>query len=258
MFSKSEIKESLYNSLKELGLSENEIKLYVMSLSLGPTTITKLSKHLSVNRPNIYKLIRGLEEHGLAQFSERSRYQRSFVVKAPTVVRELLAKKRNALGEFDQRLVSAMPDLLSLYKQGEVPTKIRVMSGEEEFLKVFDQSLEEAKEEMQFFGSTSEFIGFITWKVEKEWIKRRIKKGLKMRVLALPSDEAKALKSKDREELRETRIIKEATPFATSFLIFANKVTLWQPKAQLVVLIEDQYFVEMLRSMFEWMWEKNN
>ena len=46
MLSQNELQGILYESLIELGLTENERHLYVLSLSLGPTTITKLAEHL--------------------------------------------------------------------------------------------------------------------------------------------------------------------------------------------------------------------
>lgn len=45
-------------------------------------------------------------------------------------------------------------------------------------------------------------------------------------------------------------------PFQTAFQLFGNKVIIWQPKAPLAVLIEDEYIVQMLKSIFFIMWEK--
>jgi hypothetical protein len=57
--------------------------------------------------------------------------------------------------------------------------------------------------------------------------------------------------------MRETRILQGGAPFATSFQLFANKVLIWQPKAPLAVLIEDEYIVQMLRSIFYLLWGKS-
>jgi sugar-specific transcriptional regulator TrmB len=142
----NEVKKNLYTSLEELGLTESEANLYLTSLALGPVSIAALAKHLGMPRPNVYKVIAGLEEHGLANRSQRKRYIRTFVVEPPTVVLEKLRHKRQAVAALDHALVGAMPDLLASYHQGETPTKIKVLEGEEQWMKVFFQILDEAKD----------------------------------------------------------------------------------------------------------------
>ena len=257
MLSKSELKQTLYDSLKEFGLTEGEISLYVLSLSLGPTTIAKLAEHLAIPRPNVYKVIAGLETHGLARFSERKRYARTFVVEPPTTVLEKLRQKREAVADLDRTMVGAMPDLLALYHQGETPTKIKVLAGAEQWNKIFFQILDEAKDTIEFFGSADAFIELVTWQTEREWIKKRMQKGIHMNVLLTPGKDARTLEAADAKEMRTTRFFKGTIPFVTGFMLYANKVIIWQPKAPLAVLIEDEYIVDMLRSMFEWMWSRN-
>jgi hypothetical protein len=59
----------------------------------------------------------------------------------------------------------------------------------------------------------------------------------------------------DTEHLREIRIIKDLDPFVTGFQLYANKAFIWQPTGSLAVLIEDEYIVAMLRSVFNALWE---
>lgn len=250
-----EVQKSLYTSLKELGLLESEINLYTTSLAVGPVTIAFLAEQLNIPRPNVYKAIAGLEEHGLARFSERKKYTRTFVVEPPTVVLEKLRTKREVVANLDHALVGMMPDLLAAYHQGETPTKIRVLQGKEQWLKVFFSILDEEKNESQFFGSAKDFVGFMTWDGEREWIKQRIAHGMFIKSLVLPSAEAELLQKDDAHEMREIRIIKGLVPFVTAFQLFANKAIIWQPAAPLAILIEDEYVVAMLRSMFNWMWD---
>ncbi|KKW32801.1 MAG: Transcriptional regulator, TrmB [Candidatus Uhrbacteria bacterium GW2011_GWA2_53_10] len=257
MIPQTEVKKSLYTSLKELGLTESEANLYITSLSLGPATIASLAEHLNMPRPNVYKVIAGLERHGLAKFSERKRYTRTFVVEPPTVVLEKLRKKREAVANLDQTLVGMMPDLLAQYHQGETPTKIRIFRGKEQYLKTFFDVIDEAKGESQVLGSAADFIGFISWDEEREWIKRRMEKGIHIKALLLPSKDTDMLRVKDAEEMRETRVLKTAQPFVTLFQLYANKALIWQPKAPLAILIEDEYIVQMLRSVFDVLWKQS-
>lgn len=254
MSSDTEMKQNLYTSLKELGLTESEANLYTTSLTLGPSTITALADHLSMPRPNVYKVIAGLEMYGLAKFSERKKHTRTFVVESPTVVLEKLRKKREAVASLDHTLVGAMPDLLALYHQGETPTKVKIFQGEDQWMKLFFQVLDETKDTISFFGSADAFIDMISWETEKKWIKKRVKKGIHINVLLTPGKDAQTLKETDEGQMRTTRFFRGKIPFVTGFMLYANKVIIWQPKAPLAVLIEDEYIVQMLRSVFETLW----
>jgi sugar-specific transcriptional regulator TrmB len=248
--------QNLYTSLKALGLTESEANLYTTSLTLGPSTIASLATHLSMPRPNVYKVIAGLERHGLAKFSERKKYARTFMVEPPTVVLEQLRKKRETVARLDHGLVGAMPDLLALYHQGESPTKIKVLDGKEQWMKIFFQVLDEAKEEISFFGSADAFIDMISWEKEKQWIKKRVARAIHINTLLTPGKDAQVLQQTDKEEMRTTRIFDGSIPFVTGFMLYANKVILWQPKAPLAVVIEDEYIVAMLNSIFAVLWER--
>jgi len=257
MVSHNEVKQNLYTCLKELGLTESEANLYVTSLMLGPSTIVSLAEHLNMPRPNVYKLIAGLEKRGLAKFSERKRHTRTFIVEPPTEVLEKLREKREVVANLDQALVGAMPDWLALYHQGETPTKIRVFQGKEQWLKIFFQVLDETKDDISFFGSADAFINMISWETEKEWIKERMQKNIHINVLLTPGKDAETLLMNDPREMRTTRFFRGKLPFATGFMLYANKVIIWQPKAPLAVLMEDEYIVEMLRSIFDELWAKS-
>lgn len=258
MISKTELRKNLYTSLMELGLTEGEANLYITSLALGPVGIAVLAEHVAMPRPNVYKVITGLEKRGLAKFSERKKYARTFVVEPPTRVLELLRKKREVVAVLDQTLVGAMPDLLAQYHQGESPTKIKIFQGRDEYIHIFFQVLEETKGPIAFFGSADEFINLISWGTEELWIKKRVEKGIHINVLLMPGHDAALLESTDETDMRTTRIYRGKAPFVTGFMLYGNKVLIWQPKAPLVVLIEDQYIVEMLRSIFEEMWERHS
>lgn len=255
MFNSQETIQKIRTALTELGLHESEANLYLASLEMGPASIAKLAERLDIPRPNVYKAISGLEEHGLAKFSERKKYVRTFVVEPPTVVLEKLRRKREAVANLDQELAGMMPDLLARYHQGETPTKIKVLTGKDQFLKAFFSILDEEKEETQFFGSAKDFLKFISWDEENEWIKERMKKGIFIKSLLLPSEEAELLHKTDDQQLREIRIIREMAPFVTAFQLFANKALIWQPEGRLAVLIEDEFIIAMVRSIFAKLWE---
>lgn len=258
MLSKNELHQSLSGSLKELGLSEPEANLYIVSLSVGPASIATLAKHLGISRPNVYKVIIELEKHGLAKYSENKRWGRTFIVEPPAVLVHKVREKRDSLGKMDGYLTSLMPDLNALYHQGETATKIKILEGKDWIRYWMEMMEQNAKEELMFFGSMDDFIGYIGWDGLAELTRERMRRDIVLKTLILPGEKASEIMMRPTEEIRDTRILKGASPFATSFQIFLGKVMIWQPKAPLAVLIEDQYIVEMLKSMFNLLWERSD
>lgn len=254
MESHDKIMRNLHQALTELGLSKQEIALYSLSLSTGPASIVSLGKTLGISRPNIYKLIRGLEEHGLAEFSTHKKRGRHLVVASPTVITELLTQKKKQLSKLDESVNSVLPDLLALYRQGDLPTKIKIFEGKDQYRQVFMNILNEAKDTICHFGSADAFIGLISWQTEREFIVGRLKKNISLKALLLPGPDQETLKQNDKKELRETRIFIGEKPFVSSFLLYANKVIIWQPAAPLVILIEDEYIVEMFAMIYNVLW----
>lgn len=245
----------IYTSLKELGLTEHETNLYIISLKLGPSSIMTLAENLQISRPNVYKVIASLEKHGLAKFSDKEKFARNFIVEPPTTLLDKIRDKKRNLAEIDQNLAVNLPELLAMYHQGTSDSKIKIYKGKSEYINIFKQSLEEESKEILFFGSSKDFVQFVSWDVEKRWIEDRVKKGINIRVLSVPSDFSDKLVINDEKELRKTKIL-ESKDFSSSFMLFGNKVVFWQPKAPLAIVIQDQFIYEMMKVIFEKAWEQ--
>lgn len=248
--------EKLYTVLREIGLSHNASELYMVALKCSDVSITDLAKILSLSRPSVYASIKELQTADLITISDDKNITSNFSVVSPSAVLEKLRKRKADIESVESSFVAEIPDLLSQYHQGNSLSKIKVLQGKEEYLKLFNQSLEEAKSEIKFFGSADEFIEFISWDSEKEWIKKRIKNGIFFKALLLPGEDASTLKKNDSIELRETRIFVGEKRFSTSFMIFADTLVFWQPKAPLAIVIEDSYVRETMNVVFEELWDK--
>lgn len=255
MLNDSQVKKDLYKSLKELGLSEHEITLYSVSVSAGPTPVSKLAEYMNISRPNVYKLIDGLEKAGLAKFSQHKGYLKTFMVEPPSAILERLRAKQEQLKDLDRNISVLMPVLLSEYHQGELPSSIKIYQGQEQFLKIFNQLAEETKDITEFFGPLDYFLSFVTRERDQLWMRERINRNVFCRVISPPSKDLEDYMSRDKEEMRETRVLKAKLPFVTAFQLFSNKVIIWQPKAPLAILISDEYIAAMMRTIFYTIWE---
>jgi DNA-binding MarR family transcriptional regulator len=246
--------EPLRQSLLDLGLTSNEISLYLASLSSGPKTLSSLAHQLGIQRPNLYKTIAQLEDRGLASFTATKQKKRTFVVEPPTRVRELLQKKRENITTDEHHLISAIPALMASYRQGEGSTKIKFFESRSEWMDAFFGTLDEA-DQIDWFGNYHEWVSFVTPEQEQLWVDKRIEKRIPIRLLMLPSEEGKGLINPKPQTQREYRLLNSKAPFDCSFQLYSNKVLLWQPKTPLAVLIEDENITQMFRAIFSTLWE---
>lgn len=250
--------DKLYTVLREIGLSHNASLLYELSIKRGENSITGLANKLHLSRPSIYTLIDELKVANLITIPKAGEPVHTFSVVSPTVLLEMLRSRKNNIESLESSFVSEIPDLLTTYHQGNSLSKVNVLQGKEEYLKLFNKTVEETKDEIKFFGSADDFIEFISWESEKEWIRKRVKNGIFFKALLLPGEDAYTLKNNDGMELRETRIFTGEKRFSTSFMIFADTLVFWQPKAPLAIVIEDSYVKETMNVVFEELWGKTS
>ena len=253
---KEKIHNVLYDALKMLELSDHAIDLYITALSLGPISVTELSKKLGVVRPNVYKLITELKNKKLVEDSVNSKKSGPTVV-SPSIVLEMVRKKEEKYEKIGKKVSANLPELLSIYAQGASPSKIKVFEGREQYIKAFNLIFEESVSPMRFFGSAEDFVIFTKWHGYNQLVKKRIRKKIRLQSLLLPSETAENMKRRSAEELREVRILKGLNLFDTSIQLFSKKILFWQPHTPLAILIEDEYIAQMMQSIFEKLWNES-
>ena len=94
------------NALKEYGLSENEIKVYVALLKTGESTAQTIAKNANLPRTTTYHLLESLLQKGLVSFiiKETIKY---FQPVNPKKLVELLEDKKRKIQE-------TLPELIAL------------------------------------------------------------------------------------------------------------------------------------------------
>lgn len=244
----------LRQALKYLGIGTVAVEIYLLVYANNKQSVTKLAQLLNLSRPTLYKILGELEVHKLVRKVQKGAVV--FEVTSPSEILRQWQVKQEEESLAQQNYLQHLPVLLENYVQGTGPSAVKIVKDSEAFVKLFFQILEEEKSVTEFFGSAEDFIQFISWDVDKKWIKKRVKNQILLRTLLIPSQDSRQLKRLDKQQYRETRSLLGMRPFETSFQLFANKVIFWQPRAPLAVLVEDQFIVQMMRSIFYYCWER--
>jgi len=156
------------NVLMDLGLSQNEAKVYLTLLDLGLSTATKISYECKVHRTNVYEALERLIEKGLAKYIIKNK-KKCFEASSPTNLMNILKEKQIQLQEI-------MPHLLLKENLKQKATKANMYEGIKSFRLILYGLLKYEKP-ILVFGIPKDVpekvSNFITM-FHKERIKRKI------------------------------------------------------------------------------------
>jgi sugar-specific transcriptional regulator TrmB len=86
----------MFDKLRHLGLSENEAKVYMAMLELGPSVVVEIARKSGINRPTTYVQIESLKKKGLVSTQAKGKKQ-FFIAESPDKL-ELLIEKQLKTG----------------------------------------------------------------------------------------------------------------------------------------------------------------
>jgi len=141
--------------LEEIGLTKNEVKVYLALLEMGSTPAGKLIKKVGMHRGTVYDLIDLLIDKGLVSYVIKSN-RKNFEAHDPKRLGEFLDSKKQELNLKQKELNTLIPELRSrrrLFKEEQEGT---IYKGKKGLKSIFEDILDEKKEWL-VFGATGKF-----------------------------------------------------------------------------------------------------
>src|SRR3989344_3206057 len=123
------------NQLKTLGLSENEAKVYLAMLELGPASVMEISQKSGINRPTAYVQIESLKKLGLVSTQTKGKKQ-LFIAESPDQLEFVLDRQASELKRKQSELNKILPDLLNAYRSSGTEPQVRFFEGKEGILRM--------------------------------------------------------------------------------------------------------------------------
>ena len=240
------------SQLVELGLNDKQIKVYHALLELGPSTATEISREANIDRTTSYNILDSLVADGLVNRAGKTKVQK-FVAENPDSLVVYIENKIKKNQESLKKAYDLLPELFSIYNEKEKP-KVKYYDGAEKMKEAFEDTLT-TRGEIWAYAVGGEAIKSVGEKYVTNYIRKRVEKNIKIKVIA-PSDEGSIeIISKDREQLRESLIIpKEEYYFAVEIDIYDNKVLMVSWKENFAVLIESKEIADTHRNAFRIGW----
>ncbi|KKQ04769.1 MAG: Transcriptional regulator, TrmB [Candidatus Moranbacteria bacterium GW2011_GWE1_36_7] len=237
---------SFSDTLKDLGLNEQESSAYVALLKLGGSHASAIAKEMGIKRTTAYPILRSLTHKGIASlyFHSNTRYYQPV---KPKKLKSIFEKKLEALSDL-------IPKLESIEKKQADVFGLRFIETKDELKQFYEQILDEYKnKEYCAVGSTANWSAidddfFINFR------KRRAKNNIRTRLI-LSGDSIK-VNPTDPTLKREFKYLPKQYKFKSTIDIYDDKILIVGPSIQsLAIVVEVPAMVDIFKSIFEILWE---
>ncbi len=224
--------------LKEAGLTENENKVYLALIDLGPSLAGKISRKTGLHRRTIYDVTETLIQKGMINYILENN-RRVFTANDPKHMIDIIEDKKIML-------IPLIEQLTQKYKYTKKKEQTNFYRGKNGLKIVLENQLNYP--EILILGANREAYNSIPYYF-KWFNERRKQKKIKLRVIT-PD------KSIQPKILAETRYLPEKYASPVVINIYGNSVAmiLWG-KNPFAIVVEQDEFAQSYKKYFELMWK---
>lgn len=246
----------LYQKLSDIfGLSAYEAKVFLALCQFEKANISQISKASSIPRTAVYPSINSLLKKGLISIDilGKRKYYRAL---SPSQLEAIFEWKKRDLSSIITELSRNVPLNGDSIQVSYFPGKMGLNSAAETFLNSSKGKLWRTFESATVNQPALEFYQL------QDYINRRVKKGIKAKVVMTINIMYPFLKERlnhDKEELRETLLISEKN-FPLKVVIGINEDSILILSGEDVVfgaVIKNPQFAQTLSVIHEMVWERN-
>ncbi|AKM82306.1 TPA: hypothetical protein DD449_04405 [Candidatus Berkelbacteria bacterium] len=232
------------STLKDLGLDEKEINIYLATLELGESTVLPIAKKAGLKRTYCYDILSSLQQKGLVYYQEKNN-RRRYIAEDPKKLEEI-AKNRL------RNLASILPELKSLYNRSASKPKVRFYEGKSGLIEVYEMF---AKAKSFDAIASPNHITENLGDYFKSFADRVIMKKLKIRELVTGDGQDIEYVKKYKKPFQEARILPQGVVLDTDIVIFEDNLALISYEKDVhAVLLQNSSIVKTHKVLFELLW----
>ncbi|MFH1358515.1 MAG: helix-turn-helix domain-containing protein [archaeon] len=228
----------MIDKLKEAGLTENEVKVYLALVDLGPSLAGQISRKTGLHRRSVYDITEMLIKKGLIGYILKNN-RRYFEASSPNRIIEILKEKEDLLSP-------VVSDLLEKFKGRKEKQETNFYKGKEGLKAIFEDQLN--YKEILVLGASPKAYEVLQFYF-KWYDKKRKSRKIKTKIIAYD----KKIKN---ISLSEIRYLPQKYESPVAVNIYGNKtaIILWA-KEPIVIAIRNQEIADAYRNYFELMWK---
>lgn len=239
----------LIETLKELGLTENEAEVYFTSLSLGPSTIIKIARASEIKRTTVYSTVDSLRQKGLVSIQVEG-FKKKFVAEDPKKLEQVLEVRK-------ERLHNSLPEFSALYNLQGGESFIKYYEGLSAIQGVYESLIRDIKphEDYLVMGDQDAVIK-LDEKFVMDFLARRAKLPINIKMIFQESENAHKLKEIERNFNSKIKILPANSRFNTNLVITPQRVFIHQLIQPIIgIVIENKSVIQMHKEMYEVIWK---
>lgn len=126
--------------LRNVGLSEGEIKVYRAILEIGFAQISEINTKVNINRRNIYDILNRLIEKGLITYTEENK-KRKFHITHPNKIISFIEEKEKELENSKELTSKEIPEIMKKFDESKPKITTEIYRGIEGVKAFFEDSL---------------------------------------------------------------------------------------------------------------------
>ena len=240
----------LVNQLKNLGLSDNEAKVYLAMLELGPATMLEISAKAGINRPTAYVQVESLKKLGLVSTQNKGKKQ-LFVAESPEYLESVIERERRDWEGKKETLNKLMPELMTVFSLGDQKPEVRFFEGKEGLMRMEREFLKAKEKKIIGITSLDDVIKLFPDSPDSEsYSDKRVKKGIHSRSI-YTSSKGPVFKESDPAMLREARYISpDKMPFNVDITVYDDIVAIAALKGKISgAMIRHQEIANSFRNL---------
>ncbi|MEY2641132.1 MAG: hypothetical protein RL150_525 [Candidatus Parcubacteria bacterium] len=242
-------KAHIESLLEGLGLSKNEVAVYLAMLTLGPTTVIAIAQLTGIRRTTVYPTIDSLQQKGLAR-EVIAGFKKKYEAESPRKLENMLEYKRKELKD-------QIPELLALYNvQGDTSSVITYHEGLASIKSVYLDMLEElAPESFYYVVSDIDTLFSLDRPFFNHYKEKLAKLPITARVLSKPGPLFADFLTYQQNYNHEAKALPESAALQVDIMITPHKlvmVQLTEPVSALV--IKNKSAIQAQETMFTLLW----
>lgn len=251
----------LKETLCQIGLTNNEAKIYIALVSLGPQPANVIARKSGVKRTTAYPILKNLQKKSLISSFIKGGI-RYFAVSDLNNLLEYVERKKRLIDHHREFVIDILPKMERMKSNLLTPPKVHYFEGVDGIKTVLNYSLKSKGPILSITAMekwlNSDLLDFVDWYENT----RLFDKKIPSRSLERDTHLARTFLGKYYAEadpkLMEIRLIKGRNQLFDNVVnIYDDKVAIMSPDRgfEFAVLIESEKFASTQRSIFELAWK---
>lgn len=240
-------------TLRKLGFSDAEVKVYKAGLKIGPSSARSLADEAQISRTLSYHALDALTGRGLVS-KVGTKHGAKFQMEAPEKIKRLIERKQKELESVKDDIELITTELSSISEISEDKPRIRFFQGIEGFKNVAQEVLEAKEKKVRSLASIKGVMDTVDRAFMRQWFKEVEKRGIESQSIWSTNN----IDPDFQHSRRDLRLAPEGMEFPNTILVYDDTVVVFSGGRNVFAfVIESKEYAKTMKEMFDQVWKNS-